>query len=197
MWACNAIFGNSSHVFPSLSRYFHLPWLLALVCFCLFQKSAVVVESVKQMLEGFLRLCNYTSTFMNKMMKSLCCYNYTSTISSVENSSSVHNKQYECNITWFASINKLTPVIYLWWHKLACRSKMAAGECKEETSDGKSSTNLIHFITLFVRDHTTSMLRCFPHGNKEHISMSHKLFSGKENSISRYCSSFVFNNILF
>lgn len=51
MWACNANFGNTSHVFSSLSRYFHLPWLLDLVCFYLFQKSAVVVESVKQIIE--------------------------------------------------------------------------------------------------------------------------------------------------
>lgn len=100
--------------FSSLSRYFHLPWSLALV-FCLFQKSAVVVESVKQKLElYFLKLCISTSTFMNTMMKTLCCYAYASIISSVENSSSAHNRQYEWNITWFASINKLKSVIYLW-----------------------------------------------------------------------------------
>lgn len=121
---------------------FHLPPLWALACFCLFQKSAVVVESIKQMSEvSFQRSFNYTRTFINKTMRTLFCYTYTSIISSVENSSAAHNKQYECNITQFASINKLIPVIYLWWHKLACRSKMADGECKEETSDGKSCTN--------------------------------------------------------
>lgn len=82
---------------------------------------------------------------MYRVMCLLCCHTYPTIISSLK----IYFHQITSNRS--VSINKLT-VIYLWWHKLACRIKMSAGESKNQIFDGKMCccTNSIYFIALFI-----------------------------------------------